>query len=116
MFLNVWATWCPPCRQEMADLSALQQALASKGMVLLTISIDRDLNLVREFIRREGLALTVLSDVDQQWSRSALRIPGLPASYLIGTDFKVKEIVAGARQWADAAVQDAVAARLNLKS
>jgi len=115
LLLNVWATWCPPCRNEMADLNFLQQALAPKGMVLLTISIDRDLNLVREFVRREGLTLTVLFDANQQWSRSALGIPALPASYLIGSDFKVKEIVAGARRWADAQVQDAVATRLNLQ-
>lgn len=115
LLLNFWATWCPPCRNEMADLNSLQQALAPKGLVLLAISIDRDLNLVREFIRREGLTLIVLSDGDQQWSRSALRIPELPASYLVGTDFRVREIVPGARRWADAPVQNTVATRLNLK-
>jgi peroxiredoxin len=115
LLLNFWATWCPPCRKEMADLERLHQALTPQGLVLLAISLDQDLNLVREFVRREQLTMPVLVDANQGWSRVALHMRELPSSYLVAADFRIKEVVTGARPWADATVQQALAGRLNLK-
>jgi len=115
LLLNFWATWCPPCRNEMADLERLHQALAPKGLILLAVSLDQDLNLVREFVRHERLTMPVLVDANQRWSRIALKMQELPSSFLVDTDFKIREVVAGARLWADASVQQALAGRLKLK-
>lgn len=48
--INFWATWCPPCRKEIPDLIALQQAYADKGVIVLGIAID-DQRAVNEFLQ-----------------------------------------------------------------
>lgn len=115
LLLNLWATWCAPCRNEMADLETLHRALAPRGLVLIAISIDEDIQLAREFTRRQGLTFTVLSDPGQRWAGSALKAPGLPTSYLVGADFVIKDVMVGPRAWADSNMQAAVAAQLALR-
>lgn len=115
LLFNLWATWCAPCRNEMADLETLHRTLAPRGMVLIAISIDQEIQLAREFTRRQGLTFTVLSDPGQRWAASALKAPGLPSSYLVGADFVIKDVMVGPRAWADSNMQAAVAAQLALR-
>lgn len=115
LLLNLWATWCPPCRNEMADLETLHRSLAPRGLVLLAISIDEDFRLAREFTLRQNLTFTVLSDPGQRWAASVLKAPGLPTSYLVGRDFLIKDIMVGPRAWADLSVQRTLAAQLALR-
>ncbi len=114
LLFNLWATWCPPCRNEMADLESLHRTLAPRGLVLLAISIDENIQLAREFTIRQNLSFTVLSDPGQRWAASVLKAPGLPTSYLVGRDFLIKDVMVGPRAWADLAVQHALAAQLAL--
>lgn len=114
LLINFWATWCPPCRAEMADLKALHAELGPKGLQLLAISVDTDRNLVREYLRREELGFTVLVDDDQQWSASALRLPGFPTTFLVGRNGIVLDVWVGPRTWADPALQAVIAARAEM--
>jgi peroxiredoxin len=114
LLINFWATWCPPCRREMADLDALNGTLGQNGLQLLAISVDSDRNLVKEYLRREGFGFTVLIDRNQQWSVSALGIPGFPTTYLVGRDGIIRDAWVGARAWADPATQAAIASRADM--
>lgn len=114
LLINFWATWCPPCRKEMADLDALGRELGPRGLQLLAISVDADRNLVREYLRQQGLGLAVLVDNDQRWSASALGIPGFPTTYLIGSDGLIRNVWVGPRAWADPTTQAEIAATVGL--
>lgn len=57
--LNFWATWCPPCRDEMPELSELHQAYQSRNVVVLGIAID-ELNLVQEYLQTSPVSYPVL--------------------------------------------------------
>ncbi len=57
--LNFWATWCPPCREEMPELSQFQQAYKNKNVVVLGIAID-DLDLVKEFLQTSPVTYPIL--------------------------------------------------------
>ncbi|MBI4985814.1 MAG: TlpA family protein disulfide reductase [Rhodocyclales bacterium] len=114
LLINFWATWCPPCRAEMADLDALRRSLAPKGLQVLAISVDADRNLVREYLRRTTPGFTVLIDTDRQWSAAALGLPGLPTTYLVDRAGLIRAAWVGARPWAEPTVQADIAARVGL--
>lgn len=58
--VNFWATWCPPCREEMPELSHLQQQYQDRGLVVLGISTD-ELDKIREFVKENPVSYPLLS-------------------------------------------------------
>jgi peroxiredoxin len=58
--VNFWATWCPPCREEMPELSRLQEQYRNRGLVVLGISTD-ELDKIREFVKENPVSYPLLS-------------------------------------------------------
>ncbi len=114
VLFNFWATWCPPCRSEMPALQTLADRLAARGMQLAAISVDDDRNLVREFLRQERIAFTVLLDRERVLAESALHLTAYPSSFLLGADGIVRDVMIGVRPWADEAFAEALARRAGL--
>lgn len=86
VLLNVWATWCTSCREEMADLAALEHAYAAKGVKVLAVSVDEgDGTRVRRFAEGEKLSFAVAHDRDGEVQRSFQAV-GVPETYLIAGD------------------------------
>jgi thiol-disulfide isomerase/thioredoxin len=100
VLLNVWATWCPPCRKEMPSLDRLQARLGSDDFEVVALSVDRGgVELVRRFYNANGiqhLAIEVDSSAEAQ---GELGITGLPTTLLI--DRQAREIgrFVGAADW-----------------
>ena len=82
--LNLWATWCAPCREEMPGLERLQAQFAERDLVVLALSVDRaGTERVQKFLDEIGVKqLHVYRDPKAATTR-ALRLPGLPATLLI---------------------------------
>lgn len=114
LLVNFWATWCPPCRAEMPDLQALQQRLAARGLRVLGISVDEDVNLVREFLLKNPVGFPVLLDSRRVLAEGLLRLNTYPTSCLVGRDGVVVEVIYGARPWADDAHAALIAQRLSI--
>ncbi|HVM98184.1 MAG TPA: TlpA disulfide reductase family protein, partial [Candidatus Acidoferrales bacterium] len=55
VFLNLWATWCPPCREEMPSMEQLHRRFESQGLVMLAVSEDSDVSAVRPFVNEMKL-------------------------------------------------------------
>ena len=84
VLLNVWATWCIPCRREVPELQALHQQYEAKGLRVWGVSIDggdADSD-VAAFVKDFGMTYAVLRDPGER-VLSTFRIQGVPASYLI---------------------------------
>jgi thiol-disulfide isomerase/thioredoxin len=87
VLLNIWATWCVPCRTEMPALERLEGKLGGKGFTVLPLSIDQaGVPAVERFYHRFGLKrLGIYVDPPAQVS-STLGIPGVPTSFLIDAE------------------------------
>jgi peroxiredoxin len=99
LLLNFWATWCAPCRAEMASLENIHREFKPSGLSLIGISVDEDLNLVREFLLQEGIGFDVLSDPKSLVSASVFGVSALPLTLLIGRSGVVQRVELGERQW-----------------
>lgn len=87
ILLNVWATWCGPCREEMPTLDRLQKKLGGERFDVLALSIDRGgVGVVQEFYDEIGLQhLQIRIDPTMKASRD-MKVIGLPTTLLIGPD------------------------------
>ena len=100
ILINVWATWCPPCKEEMASLDHLALLLANKNIKVVPISIDVSGALVvRSFYERLGLEnLSIYVDPSTKVMH-ALAIIGVPTTLLIGRDGREIGRMVGPAQW-----------------
>jgi peroxiredoxin len=81
--VNIWATWCTACREEMADLQALHGEYASRGVDIVGVSVDRGpSDRVQRFVRGEGLTFPIVHDADGR-IESAFGVVGVPETVLI---------------------------------
>ena len=107
--LNLWATWCAPCREEMPSLDRLQAAFDPDEVAVVALSVDRaGRERVQDFLDEVGVEhLMVYRDPKAATSR-ALRIPGLPATLIIDKEGREVARVLGIAEWDAAAAIEAV--------
>lgn len=97
--MNVWATWCAPCRAELASLQRLNQRLDSDLAVVIGVSIDKDAAFVREYLRDTGVTFENYIDPQQSITRDVLGVELVPYTLLIGPDGSIKDRITGFQDW-----------------
>ncbi len=100
ILLNFWATWCGPCKEEMPSMQRLHDTAKNNGEFhVIAISIDRsNLKKVSQYAENLNLNFPILLDPERK-TRKAYFIRGLPTSYLIDAEGKLRGFISGARQW-----------------
>jgi len=102
VLLNIWATWCPPCREEMPTLDALQAELGSDRFEVVTLSIDRaGVPVVRRFFDEIGVDNLNIYVDETMLSSTALRAFGLPATILVDPEGRELGRLIGPAKWDD---------------
>jgi thiol-disulfide isomerase/thioredoxin len=98
--LNIWATWCPPCREEMPTLDNLQAKLGGPDLEVLTLSIDQaGSKVVRKFFEEIGIKhLRLYIDPTAQ-TLNILNVPGIPTTLLIDRQGRELGRLVGATEW-----------------
>ncbi len=98
--LNLWATWCVPCRKEMPSLDRLQARLGGPRFLVLPLSIDHQgMAVVAPFYRELGLTAFGIYLDPTGTATSVLGVEGIPTTLLIGTDGREVGRVSGAAEW-----------------
>jgi thiol-disulfide isomerase/thioredoxin len=102
VLVNVWATWCGPCRVEMPSIQRLHQALGPEGLKIVAVAVDDVGNeqKIRDFVAGMQLTFDVLHEpsgkIERDWQAE-----GIPSTYLIDRAGTVRRFVRGATEWDD---------------
>jgi cytochrome c biogenesis protein CcmG, thiol:disulfide interchange protein DsbE len=100
VMINVWATWCLPCRVEMPSIEALQKAYGPKGLKIVAVSIDdpgTDAG-IRAFAKQYGLTFEILHDPKGAIT-DLYDITGYPETFIIGRDGVIRKKLMSATDW-----------------
>lgn len=99
VFLNFWATWCPPCREEMPAMERLHKEFKDQGLAILAVDVDESPEQVARFMAEFRLSFPALLDEDAEVS-SRYGVRGLPTTFLIDRSGRIVGTTLGARDWA----------------
>ena len=106
VFLNVWATWCAPCRMEMPSMETLHRRMAGTDFVMLAVSEDEDgRTTVQKFADEFGLSFPILLD-QQGVIPPRYGVTGYPETFVIDRDGRVIQHTIGPEDWDSDAVVD----------
>jgi peroxiredoxin len=104
VLLHFWATWCPPCLEELPSLYRMQDALKGEaGFELVTVSVDDKAKIVKDFFAKHRVpALPVVVDPAKKVAKS-YGSTKFPETYLIGKDGRLRYRFINKRDWASPA-------------
>ena len=101
--VNIWATWCIPCREEMPSMEKLYTELAPRGFAIAAVSIDEaPAEDVRAFAEELGLTFDILHDRSTRIQQT-YQTTGVPESFLLDRDGVIVKRVIGAHDWSSPA-------------
>jgi cytochrome c biogenesis protein CcmG, thiol:disulfide interchange protein DsbE len=100
VLLNVWATWCPPCKAELPSLEELYKEYGPKGLKLVAVSIDDYVSedSIRSFAKSYGLTFDILHDSTHAIER-IYQTTGYPETFVIGPEGTIRKKWIGADDW-----------------
>jgi thiol-disulfide isomerase/thioredoxin len=93
VLLNIWATWCPPCREEMPALQRFARENAGR-VVVLGVDQGESAGVARAYAKERGVTFPILVDEQQQYGRAYSAL-GMPTSVIVGRDGRVIKGVDG---------------------
>jgi cytochrome c biogenesis protein CcmG, thiol:disulfide interchange protein DsbE len=100
VLINIWATWCQPCRVEIPSIERLYQTYGPKGLKVVAVSIDDPgtESAIRAFARDMRMSFQVLHDPTGEIER-AYQATGYPETVIVGKDGVIRKKIAGATDW-----------------
>lgn len=99
VFLNFWATWCGPCREEMPSMEKLWQRFKEEAFVILAVDLREEKEEVNSFMKDYGLTFSVLLDSRGEVANN-YGIRAIPTTFLIDSEGRIVGKALGARDWA----------------
>ncbi|MDA2937561.1 TlpA family protein disulfide reductase [Acidobacteria bacterium AH-259-A15] len=97
LFLNVWATWCGPCRVEMPSMASLYEELYDEGLTMVAVS-EEDTQTVRQYLQEQPYPFTILLDTENILSQR-FEIYALPTTFIVDNQGRLALRHAGAYEW-----------------
>ena len=95
VFINFWATWCPPCRAEMPEIESVHQDYKDKGVVVLGVDISEPESTVRQYIQQGGFSWTIVLDSTGEVARD-YQVVAIPTSFFLDREGIIKAVNVGA--------------------
>ncbi len=109
VIINFWATWCPPCREELPSMNRAWKKVKDEGIEMLAINVGEDEDTIFAFSGEYPIDFTVLLDESGK-EISKWPIKGLPTTFVLDPDGKIIYQAIGGREWDDDKLLDMVRA------
>lgn len=98
VFLNFWATWCPPCREEMPSMEELYAKFGKDNLAMLAVSVREDPKTVENFLKTNKYSFPIALDTDG--AVSAMFVGrGIPTTYILDPQGRAIAGMVGSRKW-----------------
>jgi peroxiredoxin len=111
VLLGFWASWCPPCREEMSSLENFYREFAGSDLALLAVNVAESRNVVSSFAEKQGITFPVLLDTEARVQK-LYGAYQFPVFFLIDRQGRIVERYLGLRDWSSAAVRQELSARI----
>ena len=100
VLLNVWATWCEPCKVEMPSIEKLHREFGPRGLAVVGVSVDDpgSEERIREYAKELGLTFELLHD-PARTTTARYQITGYPETFIIGREGTIRKKFIGAADW-----------------
>jgi thiol-disulfide isomerase/thioredoxin len=98
VLVNFWATWCPPCREEMPSLQALQDKFGQDSLTILALSVDDSWEPINQFVKKYGYTIPFYADFDKKISARYGTFK-YPETFLVDKKGRVAYKVVGPADW-----------------
>ena len=109
VIVNFWATWCPPCREEMPSMQRAWEQIQDEDMVILAIDVGEDEDTIFTFTADYPVEFPLLLDLDsrviQEWP-----VRGLPTTFIVDPQGRIAYRAIGTRDWEDPALLETLRA------
>jgi thiol-disulfide isomerase/thioredoxin len=90
VLLDFWATWCPPCRVEIPNLLEIYRLFKNKNFILISISLDRDIPLARQFVKEKEMNwIHIIDSESSNRIASLYEVEYIPATFIIDGKGKI---------------------------
>lgn len=96
VFLDFWASWCPPCRNSIPHVESLYQKLKGEKVVFLGLNLENDAKSTKQFAQRQGMNYTIL--VADEKTPDAYGVRGIPAFFIIDPQGRIAKSYVGFQQ------------------
>jgi peroxiredoxin len=103
--LNFWATWCPPCIEELPSLMEMQRRMKAKGVTVLAVSVDVDEGKYRQFVKDHNVNLLTVRDPSGK-SNQLFGTRLFPETYIIDRNGVMRRKFIGAVDWTEPEITD----------
>jgi len=94
VYLDFWASWCPPCRQSFPWMNEMEARYAHRGLAVVAINLDKDRALAEKFLKEVPAQFTVAFDPEGRVADS-YHVPGMPSSFIIDRNGKIQKVHIG---------------------
>ncbi|MBI4187119.1 MAG: redoxin domain-containing protein [Chloroflexi bacterium] len=95
VFINFWATWCPPCREEMPEIEAIYQKYKDRDVAVIGVDILEKEDVVRRFVQEGGYSWTFVIDTTGEVT-TVYKVTAIPTSYFIDGNGIIRAVAVGA--------------------
>ncbi len=107
VIVNFWATWCPPCREEMPSMQRAWEQVKDENVVMLAVDVGEDEDTVFAFLGQAPVEFPLLLDQDSK-ATTSWPVKGLPTTYVVDPEGRLAYRAIGGREWDDAGLLESI--------